>query len=201
VLPTLRFLDPKQGHDRHHDGEQAAKKHGAPAERGADRIVQGCRDKEAEIVAGLQVAGAHLAAILRPSFGNVGAGHRPLATHANAREEAEDSLQRSASASKRRFSLPENCRRLAIATTSGSRRGASSEAVSPVALWAPSEAASEEEEDNPFAADFSDEVMVTSYLYSKLPETGVSPHIGTGGGDLRRADAAIRKRAAPDQDA
>ena len=23
-----------------------------------------------------------------------------------------------------------------------------------------------------------------SYLYSKLPETGVSPHIGTGGGRL-----------------
>ena len=23
-----------------------------------------------------------------------------------------------------------------------------------------------------------------SYLYSKLPETGVSPHIGTGGSDL-----------------
>jgi len=29
--------------------------------------------------------------------------------------------------------------------------------------------------------DFSNEVMVMSYLYSKLPETGVSPHIGTGG--------------------
>src|SRR5450432_774340 len=91
------------------------------------------------------------------------------------------SLHRSASASKRRFSLPENCRRLAIATTSGSRRGASSEAVSPVALRAPSEAASEEEPSNPFMEDFSNEVMVMSYLYSKLPETGVSPHIGTGG--------------------
>src|SRR5450631_149081 len=93
------------------------------------------------------------------------------------------SLQRSASASKRRFSFPENCRRLAIATTSGSRRGASSQAVSPVALRAPSEAASEEEPSNPFMEDFSNEVMVMSYLYSKLPETGVSPHIGTGGSD------------------
>src|ERR1017187_855311 len=44
------------------------------------------------------------------------------------------SLQRSASASNRRFSLPENWRRLAIATTSGSGSGASSEAASPVAL-------------------------------------------------------------------
>src|SRR5271157_5039407 len=92
-------------------------------------------------------------------------------------------LQRSASASSRRFSLPENCRRLAFATTSGSRRGASSEAISPAALRAPSEAASEEEPSNPFMEDFSNEVMVMSYLYSKLPETGVSPHIGTEGFD------------------
>src|SRR5674476_1104603 len=46
------------------------------------------------------------------------------------------SLHRSASASNRRFSLPENWRRLAIATTSGSRRAASGETVSPVALRA-----------------------------------------------------------------
>src|SRR5450631_2624018 len=89
-------------------------------------------------------------------------------------------LQRSASASNRRFSLPENLRRLAIATTSGSRR-ASSEAVAEGARRATGETASEEEPDNPFVEDFSNEVMRMSYLYSKLPETGVSPHIGTGG--------------------
>src|ERR1019366_4148641 len=94
------------------------------------------------------------------------------------------SLQRSASASNRRFSLPENWRRLAIATTSGSRRAASSEAVSPVALRASSATASEEEPNDPFIEDFSNELMCMSYLYSKLPETGVSPHIGTGGPDL-----------------
>src|SRR5271165_6919576 len=88
------------------------------------------------------------------------------------------SLQRSASASNRRFSLPENWRRLAITTTSGSRRAPSPEAVSPVALPAPSATASEEEPDKAF----TNEVMFMSYLYSKLPETGVSPHIGTGGG-------------------
>src|SRR6202162_3608185 len=95
------------------------------------------------------------------------------------------SLQRSASASNRRFSLPENWRRLAIATTSGSRRAPSPEAISPVALPAPSATASEEETDNPFREDFSNEVMFMSYLYSKLPETGVSPHIGTGGVEWR----------------
>src|SRR5271169_6674579 len=100
------------------------------------------------------------------------------------------SLQRSASASNRRFSLPENWRRLAIATTSGSRRAPSPEATSPVALPAPSATASEEEPDNPFREDFTNEVMFMSYLYSKLPETGVSPHIGTGGGEcLRQAHA------------
>src|ERR1700675_3403139 len=93
------------------------------------------------------------------------------------------SLQRSASAINRRFSLPGNWRRLAIATTSGSRRAPSPEAISPVALPAPSATASEEEPDNPFREDFNNEVMFMSYLYSKLPETGVSPHIGTGGGE------------------
>src|SRR5664280_3111389 len=92
---------------------------------------------------------------------------------------------RSASASNRRFSLPENWRRLAIATTSGSRRAAASEAVSPAALRASSATASEEEPNDPFIEDFSNEVMCMSYLYSKLPETVVSPHIGTGGPDGR----------------
>src|ERR1035441_3050429 len=91
------------------------------------------------------------------------------------------SLHRSASASNRRFSLPEKLRRLAIATTSGSRRAASGETISPVALRAPSATVSPEEPDNPSKEDFNNEVMCMSYLYSKLPETGVSPHIDTGG--------------------
>ena len=90
-------------------------------------------------------------------------------------------LQRSASASSRRFSLPENRRRLATATTSGSRRAASTEAVSPVALRAPSETASVEEPDIPFTEDFSNEVMCMSYLYSKLPEVRCSTSHWHGG--------------------
>src|SRR5665647_1939691 len=91
------------------------------------------------------------------------------------------SLQCSASASSRRFSLPENRRRLAIATTSGSRRAASGETVPPVALRAPSATVSPEEPDIPFEEDLNNEVMCMSYLYSKLPETGVPLLIGTGG--------------------
>src|ERR1035437_203819 len=91
------------------------------------------------------------------------------------------SLHRSASASNRRFSHPEKLRRLAIATTSEPRRAASGETVSPVALRAPSATASPEEPDNPFKEDLNNEVMCMSYLYSKLPETGVPLLIGTGG--------------------
>src|ERR1019366_3892268 len=105
------------------------------------------------------------------------------------------SLQRSASASNRRFSLPENWRRLAITTTSGSRRGGSPEAVSPVALPASSVMASEEQPDNPFIELFSNAVMCMSYLYSKLPETGVSPHIGTGGRQCHELGVLTRLHA------
>src|SRR5271155_2726377 len=79
------------------------------------------------------------------------------------------SLQRSASASSRRFSLPENWRRLAIATTSGSRRAPSPEAISPVALPAPSATASEKEPDNPFREDFTNEVMFMSTCTLNCP--------------------------------
>src|SRR5450631_4338276 len=103
------------------------------------------------------------------------------------------SLQRSASASNRRFSLPENWRRLAIATTSGSRRAASGETVSPVALRAPSATASPEDPVNSFKEDFSDEVMFMSYLYSKLPETGVPHRIGTGGNRVLQPDEAAHR--------
>ena len=54
------------------------------------------------------------------------------------------SLHRSASASNRRFSLPENLRRLAIATTSGSRRAASGETVAEGARRATGEMVSPE---------------------------------------------------------
>src|ERR1019366_3114817 len=91
------------------------------------------------------------------------------------------SLHRSASASNRRFSLPEKLRRLGIATTSGSRRAASGETISPGALRTSSATVSPEEPANPSKEDFNNEVMCMSYLYSKLPETGVSPHIDTGG--------------------
>src|SRR5271154_2516065 len=87
------------------------------------------------------------------------------------------SLQRSASASNRRFSLPENWRRLAIATTSGSRRAPSPEAISP----APSATASEEEPDNPFREDFTNEVMFMSTCTLNCPRQGSHLTLARGG--------------------
>jgi hypothetical protein len=78
------------------------------------------------------------------------------------------------------FSLPENWRRRPTAKTSGSRYDAP-EAVSAVALRAPSETASEEEPADPLMELFDDELMCMSYLYSNWPETGVPSHIGTEG--------------------
>src|SRR5277367_1089864 len=100
------------------------------------------------------------------------------------------SLQRSASASNRRFSLPENWRRLAIATTSGSRRAPSPEAISPVALPAPSATASEEEPDNPFREDFTNEVMFMSTCTLNCPRQGSHLTLARGGGAERAGGGA-----------
>src|SRR5271156_1372625 len=100
------------------------------------------------------------------------------------------SLQRSASASNRRFSLPENWRRLAIATTSGSRRAPSPEAISPVALPAPSATASEEEPDNPFREDFTNEVMFMSTCTLNCPRQGSHLTLARGGLAAGKDDAA-----------
>jgi hypothetical protein len=64
------------------------------------------------------------------------------------------------------------------------------------ALRAPTVTASEEETKDPFIELFSDEVMCMSYLYSKLPETGVPHHIGTEGlrGDSKTPRVSLDRR-------
>src|SRR5450631_506479 len=116
------------------------------------------------------------------------------------------SLQRSASASNRRFSLPENWRRLAIATTSGSRRAPSPEAISPVALPAPSATASEEEPDNPFREDFTNEVMFMSTCTLNCPRQVSHLTLARGGvgrigsvDKLEEFDEFAAAMAIPDQ--
>src|SRR6266436_3276253 len=89
------------------------------------------------------------------------------------------SLQRSASANSIRFSLAENCRRVAISITSGSGLCASKDS-----MLEDRADSIEEIGEIPFIEDFDTWVMTGYYLYSKLLRSGVSRHIGTGGADL-----------------
>src|SRR5277367_4209054 len=92
------------------------------------------------------------------------------------------SLHRSASARMRRFSLAENCRRRAIATTSGCA-GAEREAASALALRAPFNATSCSADcGSGFTTDFIGLAMnCILSLYSNWSKAGVASHIGTQG--------------------
>src|SRR6185437_10198305 len=91
------------------------------------------------------------------------------------------SLQRSASDKSIRFSLAENCRRVAISITSGSELRSSDECamVEDRRTFEPTE--SMEDAERLFIEDFDTRDITGYYLYSKLLRSGVSAHIGTGG--------------------
>src|SRR5450631_4188815 len=88
------------------------------------------------------------------------------------------SLQRSASVKSIRFSLAENCRRVAISITSGSGLRSSEDAMvedrRTLGL-----AESIEEAERLLIEDFGTWGMTGYYLYSKLLRSGVSGHIDT----------------------
>ena len=89
LLEKARLVNLEQGVERHEHRRQAAQEHGAPAVVRTDREVERCRDEEAEVIAGLQVTGPHLAPVFRPGLRHVGAGHRPLAADPDAGQEAK----------------------------------------------------------------------------------------------------------------
>src|ERR1039457_3891483 len=91
------------------------------------------------------------------------------------------SLQRSASAKSIRFSLAENCRRVAISITSGSglRSSEGAAMVEDRRTFELTESIAEAE--RLFIEDFDTWDMTGCYLYSKLLRSGVSAHIGTWG--------------------
>jgi len=106
LLKALRFFDTEEDDDGDCDWSEAAPEHGSPAVASGDGVVEGGGEKESCVVAGLEVAGAHLAAVFGPRFGDVGSGESPLAADADAGEEAEESelpdgLDRAASPVKR----------------------------------------------------------------------------------------------------
>src|SRR6266404_5452011 len=92
-------------------------------------------------------------------------------------------LQWSAALRIRRFSALENCRRLAVAATSGSGTVEAADAAAAVALRAPCAAASAGSPATPCGNDpFNKLLMRYLPLLSKFAKGGVSHHIGTGGG-------------------
>src|SRR6266478_2669783 len=101
-------------------------------------------------------------------------------------------LQWSAALRIRRFSALENCRRLAVAATSGSGAVEAADAAAAVALRAPCAAASAGTPATPCGKDpFNKLLMRYLPLLSKFAKGGVSHHIGTGGRrrpNSRRAD-------------
>src|SRR5208283_5197798 len=98
------------------------------------------------------------------------------------------SLQRSASDKSIRFSLAENCRRVAISITSGSGPRSSDECAMVEDRRTLETAESIEEAERLFIEDFDTWDMTGYYLYSKLLRSGVSRHIGTGGADRQHID-------------
>src|ERR1039457_2708342 len=92
------------------------------------------------------------------------------------------SLQRSASDKSIRFSLAENCRRVAISITSGSGLQSSDECAMVEDRRTLGLTESIEEAERLFIEDFDAWDMTGYYLYSKLLRSGVSAHIGTWGG-------------------
>src|ERR1035441_5874047 len=66
-----------------------AQAEGAPAIVRADGEVQRGGQKKPRVIAGLQVAGAHLAAVLGPGFGDIGASQGPLPADTDAGEQAK----------------------------------------------------------------------------------------------------------------
>src|ERR1022692_1616542 len=91
------------------------------------------------------------------------------------------SLQRSASDKSIRFSLAENCRRVAISITSGSGLRSSDECAMVEDRRTLGLTESIEEAERLFIEDFDTWDMTGYYLYSKLLRSGVSAHIGTWG--------------------
>src|SRR6266404_1555052 len=99
-------------------------------------------------------------------------------------------LQWSAALRIRRFSALENCRRLAVAATSGSGAVEAADAAAAVALRAPCAAASAGTPATPCGNDpFNKLLMRYLPLLSKFAKGSVSHHIGTGG--LRRRNGVI----------
>ena len=87
--PTIGFSDPGQHVERQQHGSAAAQEHGAPTIVRTHRVVERGRKKEADVVAGAEVARTHFAARLRPRLRHISAGHGPLAADPHTRQKTK----------------------------------------------------------------------------------------------------------------
>src|SRR5882762_9996947 len=85
LLPPLGLFYPQGDEQRNKDRRKAAEKHRSPSKSSADRIIQRSGDEKSEVVASLQISGAHFAAVFGPGFGDVGASERPFPADSDAR--------------------------------------------------------------------------------------------------------------------
>src|SRR5579883_1007976 len=89
TLPALRFFDAMQDDESHDDRREAAPEHRPPAVVRSDGVVERRSQKEAGVIAGLQITRTHLATVFRPCLSDVGPGQRPLTANADARQQTE----------------------------------------------------------------------------------------------------------------
>src|SRR5207237_7251493 len=89
ALPGRRFADAITDEGDEERRRAADREHPPPAVARADRPIGQRGEKESEVVAGVHVAAAGLAAILRPFLRDERTAHRPFAADADAGEEAQ----------------------------------------------------------------------------------------------------------------
>ncbi len=89
VLPRRRLAYAVPDERNQQGRRPADHEHPSPAVARPDHVVGDCCEEEAEVIAGVHVAAAGLAAILGPFFGDEGAAHRPFAADADSGQKAQ----------------------------------------------------------------------------------------------------------------
>jgi hypothetical protein len=89
LAPCRRLADAVADEGHQQRGRAADHEHPAPAVLRADVVVGQRRQEEAEVVAGVHVAGAGFAAVFRPFLGEKRRADEPFAADADAGEHAE----------------------------------------------------------------------------------------------------------------
>src|SRR5260370_31520686 len=90
LMPTRWLLNAIVEESHQKRGSAANHKHPSPSVVSADEEIGDGSQEEAEVVAGVHQTRTHLAAFLRPFFGNERRPDGPLSTDAHAREQSKN---------------------------------------------------------------------------------------------------------------